>query len=237
MMPRKTFTSIALRVALASALGMGIVACPAATLDLEACYGLLDQENLTVHLVEFATETGGVYVVIEPEARLPSYDGIPSCAGFDGVVPGGRYTFSNVDLAGKVRGNQCSLPVADVNVPGRGVVMTASGHEADATYTDRGGGDVDWGPTTVAPNATVAGCSGTWIFGTFPFGIAIEHGDRQENQLWSSEYLFDQLTPGSTAPVLAMRHFRVAEGTNCPALPVGVAECADLFSGYFERHP
>ena len=64
----------------------------------------------------------------------PCY-GIPQqarLAGFDGIVPGGRYTFSNIDLAARVRGNQCSLPVADVNVPGTGLVATARGHEADS---------------------------------------------------------------------------------------------------------
>jgi hypothetical protein len=65
-------------------------ACPAATRDVETCCGILDQANVTFHLVELATETFGVYVVIEPYARLPGYQGIPSCSGFDGIAPGGR---------------------------------------------------------------------------------------------------------------------------------------------------
>jgi hypothetical protein len=206
---------------------------PANTKHFEPCYGIPQQARLAVHLVETASETSGVYVVVNPDGKLPV--GIASCEGFDGVAAGGTYTFADFDLAERVLGHQCSLPVADIDIDGVGTISTARGPDAANSYSARGGGALELGATTVSVSTTISGCSGQWIFGTFPYGIARLHTNSQENDLWADDYLFDQLSPGSDAPVVIMRYFRVDEGTTCSALPPSVVECADLFSGYYER--
>ncbi len=41
----------------------------------------------------------------------------------------------------------------------------------------------------------------------------------------------------SDAPVIIVRHFRLDDGATCAALPLGVTECVDAFSGYYAAAP
>jgi hypothetical protein len=204
------------------------------TNDYEHCFGFTDQSALGLHIVEQAAEAGGVYFVNNPNGAKP-YSSIPSCAAFDAVAPGATVTFSDIDLAARAMGGHCSLPVADVTLPSGETITTARKRDADVAYVYRSGASY-LGVTSVMPAGDVAGCRGQWILSTFPNGVVAKYPDVRADA-WGTEYLFDALAPGDDAPVVAMRYFVLEEGTSCAALPPGVTECADVFSGYYEQVP
>lgn len=212
-------------------LGIVSTGCSKEPRDLEPCYGFSLTPSIAVHLVEPATDTGSMYVVSDPDW------GLPSCATFDGVAAGHTYTFSNVGLDGVVRSDQCSLPVADVTGPGIGALSTVREDVAEPLLVaTRRGRLLEYGPATQA--RSVAGCSGVWSLATFPYGLVAEHElDRQDNAGWADGLLYDTLGTGSDAPVIVVRHFRLDEGATCAALPVGVTECVDAWSGYYAAAP
>ncbi len=212
-------------------LGIVSTGCSKEPRDLEPCYGFSLTPSIAVQLVEPATDTSSMYVVDDPDW------GLPSCAAFDGVASGNTYTFSNIGLDGDVRSDQCSLPVADITGPGIGPVSTVRAEVAEPLLVaTRRGRMLEYGPATEARG--VAGCSGVWRFATFPYGLVTENAlDRQDNAGWADGLLYDTLETGSDAPVIIVRHFRLDDGATCAALPLGVTECVDAFSGYYAAAP
>lgn len=207
-----------------------LASCPAASLDENWCFGFDRHPQIAVHLREVSSETG-YYWSPTPEAfrRFSS-----SCMDFDGVVAGGTYTFSSLDLAVATR--SCSMPVADVSGPGIGTVSTLRGSQADRAYPS----SESPGPTTISVDATIAGCQGKWIFATKPYGLGLRYPrDSLSSSNWPDSQLFDQLTPGASPPVVIVREFVVDDAASCPALglPQGEVGCSDVFSGYYEMVP
>lgn len=207
-----------------------LASCPAASIDKNWCFGFDRHPSIAVHLREVASETGYYWSPTpEASARFSS-----SCMGFDGVVAGGTYTFSSVDLAVATR--SCSMPVADVTGPGIGTVSTLRNSAAATAYRRS---DAP-GPTTVSVGTTIAGCQGKWIFTTEPYGLAFRYpSESLSSSHWPDSQLFDQLTPGASPPVVIVREFVVDDAASCPALglPQGEFGCSDVFSGYYEMAP